>query len=127
MILTRLFNEFFNSEKSAGIFLGVCTLISLVLANFAVAGAYESLWNYEIAHHHLSDWINDGLMTIFFLLIGLELEREIYIGELSDFKKSLLPIAAVDGTGVLLAFVIPFGNGSENRRRMFFSIYFISR
>jgi NhaA family Na+:H+ antiporter len=59
--------------------------------------AYSAVWHIEVAGHHIVHWINDGLMTIFFLLIGLELEREIYIGELSGMKNALLPMSAAVG------------------------------
>jgi len=96
--LTRLFTEFFESEKASGILLLVCTIISLIIANSASQIEYLSIWNYEFNHHSVSHWINDGLMAIFFLLIGLELEREIYDGELSDLKTAALPaIAALGG------------------------------
>ena len=97
MKLTRLFNDFFRSGKAAGVVLIICTLLSLVLANSGLQANYQSIWNQEIANHSVAHWINDGLMTIFFLLIGLELEREIYIGELSNVKNSLLPICAALG------------------------------
>lgn len=119
MKLTRLFNDFFRSEKSGGIILMICTVISLCLANSAFRDSYFSLWEQEISGHSVTHWINDGLMTVFFLLIGLELEREIYIGELSDFKNALLPIfAAVGGmvfpAGIhlLINYGTPFQNGA---------------
>lgn len=94
MILTKLYNEFFQSEKTAGIILIFATLTSIFLANSSFHDSYLAFWNIEIGHHSLVHWINDGLMAIFFLLIGLELEREIYEGELSNLKKASLPIAA---------------------------------
>jgi len=101
MKLTHLFNDFFHSEKSGGIVLICCTIVSLILANTGFQETYFALWNFEAAGHGVTHWINDGLMTIFFLLIGLELEREIYIGELSDLRQSMLPIVAAVG-GMLL-------------------------
>lgn len=101
MKLTRLFNEFVQSEKSGGIVLIFCTIVSLILANTGVQEIYLSFWSIEGAGHSLTHWINDGLMAIFFLLIGLELEREVYIGELSDLRQSMLPIFAAVG-GMLL-------------------------
>jgi NhaA family Na+:H+ antiporter len=105
MKLTRLFNDFFHSEKSAGIVLILCTLVSLVLANSQFQETYLSVWNFELGNHSVTHWINDGLMTIFFLLIGLELEREVYIGELSDLRQSMLPIFAAIG-GMLFPAII---------------------
>ena len=108
MQATKLFREFFESEKAGGIILVACTVVSVVLANSAFQNQYLSFWNIEIAGHHLSHWINDGLMAIFFLLIGLELEREIYTGELASIKNALLPIAAAVG-GMLIPAAIFLG------------------
>lgn len=102
MVVTKLFSEFFKSEKSSGIILIFCTVVSLVLTN-TVGEAYSGIWTFSIAGHTLVDWINEGLMTIFFLLIGLELEREIYIGELSVLKSALLPLFAALGGMVVPA------------------------
>jgi len=103
MILTRLFNDFFQSEKSGGIVLIICTILSLSLSNSGIADHYSSVWAHGIGSHSITHWINDGLMAIFFLLIGLELEREIYAGELSNIRNSLLPIAAAIGGMVVPA------------------------
>lgn len=101
MKLTKLFQEFFNSEKTGGIILIACTLLSMVLANSGVQDIYMGFWETDFNGHSITHWINDGLMSIFFLLIGLELEREIYIGELSDLKSASFPIIAAIG-GVLV-------------------------
>jgi Na+:H+ antiporter, NhaA family len=92
-----LFKEFFENEKSSGLILIGCTLISLILANSFLSAEYLHTWHMKIGSESLEYWINDGLMTIFFLLIGLELEREIYQGELSNIKEALLPIFAAIG------------------------------
>lgn len=101
MKLTTLFQEFFESEKLSGILLIGCTAFSLLLANSAWGESYVHLWHQEIGGRSLEFWINDGLMTLFFLLIGLELERELYLGELSDWRKAALPVIAALG-GMLL-------------------------
>jgi NhaA family Na+:H+ antiporter len=85
---TNLFKSFFESEKAGGIILIFATLFSLLLANSIFQSEYLKIWNVAIGNHSFVHWINDGLMTIFFLLIGLELEREVYIGELSTLKKA---------------------------------------
>lgn len=103
MKLTQLFNEFFESEKSGGILLIFCTAVSLLIANSFFQDSYLQLWNFQIGGHSAVHWINDGLMTIFFLLIGLELEREIYIGELSSVKNASLPIVAAVGGMIIPA------------------------
>lgn len=93
----ELFNEFFDNEKSSGLILIACTLLSLLLANSIFSVEYLHTWHYHIGGESVEYWINDGLMTIFFLLIGLELKREIYYGELSNIKDALLPIFAALG------------------------------
>jgi NhaA family Na+:H+ antiporter len=104
MKLTKLFTEFFNSEKAGGLILVFVTIMSLVLSNSPWQADYIGFWNIKFEGHTIVHWINDGLMTFFFLLIGLELEREIYTGELSNIKKASLPIFAAIG-----GMVIPFG------------------
>lgn len=97
MKLTKLFSEFFESEKAGGLILVFATIISLLLANSAWQADYISFWNTDLGGHSIVHWINDGLMAIFFLLIGLELEREIYDGELSNIRNASLPIFAALG------------------------------
>ncbi|MEJ7644930.1 MAG: Na+/H+ antiporter NhaA [Chryseolinea sp.] len=103
MTATKLFNEFFHSEKSGGIVLIVCTIASLLLSNSGLQSAYLGIWDFSIADHNVAHWIDDGLMAIFFLLVGLELEREVYIGELSTPRKAMLPLMAALGGMVLPA------------------------
>lgn len=102
--LTKLFHEFFESEKAGGLILVFVTVVSLVLANTGFQKGYIHFWHYNIVGHSLVHWINDGLMTIFFLLIGLELEREIYAGELTSLKHASLPIF-----GALGGMLVPAG------------------
>src|SRR6478735_6943 len=116
MKLTRLFIEFFNSEKSGGILLMISTALSLFLANSFLQEDYLQLWHFEIAGHSSLHWINDGLMTIFFLLIGLELEREVYIGELSSLKNASLPLfAALGGMTVPAGLFLLFNYGTPTQ------------
>lgn len=104
MKLTKTFNAFFESEKSGGLLLLFVTILSLVLANSPFQTQYIAFWETHLGSHSVTHWINDGLMTIFFLLIGLELEREIYQGELSSLKNAALPIF-----GALGGMVVPAG------------------
>lgn len=108
MKITQLFKDFFESEKSGGLILIICTIVSLGLANSYFGVHYQHFWHLIIAKMPIEFWINDGLMTVFFLLIGLELEREVYIGELSNVKNALLPILAALG-GMLAPALIHFG------------------
>lgn len=95
--LSNTFNKFFDSEKSSGFLLIICTAVSLLIANSPIGAEYSGFWQKQVGGLSIEQWINDALMAIFFLLIGLELERELYIGELSDFKNALLPIFAAAG------------------------------
>ena len=114
MKLTKLFKEFYDSEKAGGIVLLIATILSLVLANSAVGASYIALWQFDINGHSVAHWINDALMAIFFLLIGLELEREVYIGELSKIKNASLPIIGAIGGFVLPALIfLAFNYGTE--------------
>ncbi|HEY5020406.1 MAG TPA: Na+/H+ antiporter NhaA [Steroidobacteraceae bacterium] len=103
--LSDTFNEFFASEKSGGNLLIVCTIVSLALANSSMGTGYLSFWRTDVAGLSIEHWINDALMAVFFLLIGLELERELYVGELSNFRNALLPIVAAVGGMVVPALV----------------------
>ena len=103
--LSDTFNRFFNSEKSSGLLLIACTLASLFIANSAVGADYLDIWRSRLGPLSIEHWINDGLMAIFFLLIGLELERELYVGELSNLKNALLPLVAAIGGMVSPALV----------------------
>ncbi len=110
-----LFQQFFNSEKAGGLILIFCTTISLLIANSSIGPDFIHLWHTQATLHigqliipfRIEEWINDGLMTIFFLLVGLEIERELYIGELSSFKNATLPILAAVG-GMLVPALIHF-------------------
>ena len=97
MKATKIFTDFFNSEKASGLVLIACTILSLTLANSNFGASYHDFFQSPLAGHSFEHWINDGLMAIFFLLIGLELEREIYQGELSNFKDAFFPIVGAMG------------------------------
>lgn len=105
--LSNTFQQFFDSEKSSGILLIVCTVISLLITNSLSGADYLSLWQTYVGGLTLEHWINDALMAIFFLLIGLELERELYSGELSSVQNALLPIFAAIG-GIVAPALIHF-------------------
>lgn len=110
MVATKLFKDFFNSEKSGGLVLIACTILSLIITNSTFGTNYHHFWQIQFQSHSLEHWVNDGLMAIFFLLIGLELEREIYIGELSKFKDALLPIFGALGGMFIPAGIFLFFN-----------------
>ncbi len=111
--LQRPFQAFTHIESASGIVLLVCTAIAVLAANSPYADAYQAFWDqklrlaigdFELAYP-LWYWVNDGLMPIFFFVIGLEIKRELVIGELSDPKKVVLPIAAALG-GVVVPMAI---------------------
>ncbi|HVU56655.1 MAG TPA: Na+/H+ antiporter NhaA [Puia sp.] len=108
--LTKLFREFFDSEKAGGLLLVGCTIVSILLTNSGAGEAWLHFW------HTIEHGVNDGLMAIFFLLVGLEIERELYLGELADFKKALLPIiAAIGGMLVPAGIHFLFNHGSPTQ------------
>ncbi|WP_426479108.1 Na+/H+ antiporter NhaA [Chryseobacterium sp. CBSDS_008] len=106
--------RFIQQEKSGGLLLGISVIIALILANTPLSQIYHKVlaqsfgfrWNnetfFEYSIHH---WINDGLMSVFFFVVGLELKREIIGGELSNPKKALLPIVAAIGGMVVPALI----------------------
>jgi NhaA family Na+:H+ antiporter len=106
--LNKTLKKFFQNEKSSGFVLIACALVSLLVANSAFSESYLGFWKTYVGGLTVAYWVNDGLMAIFFLLIGLELKRELYKGELSDFKSALLPIFAALG-GILFPALIHFG------------------
>ncbi len=122
--LVNLFGEFLESEQASGIILIFCTVISIVIANSLFGKIYLDFWHTKIGieiggialKYSVEHWINDGLMAIFFLLIGLEIERELYIGELSDLKNATLPVfAAVGGMATPALFHFLLNRGTETQ------------
>ncbi len=99
--------EFIQDSRAVGIILIICTVVSLLLSNTGWGTAYIALWNTEIhlssaLPHSVLHWINDGLMAVFFFLVGMEIKRELIIGELSSIKQSILPV-----TGALGGMLVP--------------------
>jgi NhaA family Na+:H+ antiporter len=113
IINLTVFKKFFGSSSSGGILLLICVALSLTIANTGLAGDFEyflsSKIGFENAVLHLNysvlTWINDGLMAVFFLLVGLEIKREIVEGELSSLKLAALPVLAAIG-GVIVPALI---------------------
>jgi Na+:H+ antiporter, NhaA family len=113
MRISRIFGEFAEDEKTGGLMLVFGTLLSIVIANSAWGAHYTNFWRHYLdfslpgiaLRYTIADWINDGLMTVFFLLVGLEIKRELYKGELSDVRNALLPIIAAFGGMVVPALI----------------------
>jgi len=112
-IQPTIFQRFFRIEAIGGLVLLLFGLAALVIANSPFAKIYEHLWQIPITvgivDHSLSlmlhQWINDGLMAAFFLLVGLEIKRELLVGELASVKKAALPIACAIGGMIVPAAV----------------------
>lgn len=95
----------------------LCAAVSLTLSNTSLGAYYQWLWSYNLMGHPVAHWINDGLMAVFFLLIGLELKRELLIGRLRTFERAMLPAVAAIGGMILPAFIyifINYGQPSQN-------------
>lgn len=109
----NLFQRFFRTETLGGLILLACALLALLLANSPLAPVYHRVWEIPLSigsgTHSLSltlhQWINDGLMALFFLLVGLEIKRELLAGELASARKAALPIAAAIGGMIVPAFL----------------------
>uniref|UniRef100_UPI00404B934E Na+/H+ antiporter NhaA n=1 Tax=Fluviicola sp. TaxID=1917219 RepID=UPI00404B934E len=109
----KVFKDFFESEKSGGLTLIFFTVISLILTNSSFQNEYIAIWEKPFAGMSLEHWINDALMAIFFLLIGLELKREFQIGELSSIKKAALPLVSAAGGMLVPALIYLIFNYNE--------------
>jgi NhaA family Na+:H+ antiporter len=116
------FQEFFQQKASSGILLIAATLISLIWANSPWAESYVHLWETQITFSagafnlskDLVHWINDGLMAVFFFVVGLEIKREVLVGELSSPRQAILPIVAAIGGMVFPAgFYLLFNAGGS--------------
>ena len=120
-INTTVFTAFFNSEKTGGIILLFCVAISLTIANTGASASFNSLLDAKLGfslaganlNYSVSTWINDGLMAIFFLFVGLEIKRELIEGELSSVGKATLPVLAALGGMVVPAAVYLIFNKDE--------------
>lgn len=116
MLITQYFRKFLHNSQSSGILLIFCVAVSLMIANSSFGSAFQNLLDTKIGteifhlNYPISIWINDGLMAIFFLLVGLEIKREIVEGELSSFSNASLPIVAAIGGMVVPALIFFFFN-----------------
>ncbi|RWX00796.1 Na+/H+ antiporter NhaA [Flavobacterium cerinum] len=123
LINLKIFKRFFSSSSAGGILLLICVAISLTIANTSFAGSFENLLNREIGfandslqlRYPVLLWINDGLMAVFFLLVGLEIKREIIEGELSSFRQASLPVFAALGGVMVPALIYVFFNMNDTQ------------
>ena len=119
------FRQFARTSVSGGLILMAAAVIALVWANSPFADAYETLWNTELTigvgavslSESLRHWINDALMAVFFLAVGLEIKREVLVGELASRRRATLPIAAAIGGAIVPAaiFLLIAGGGEAGR------------
>ena len=117
-ILRDPFKDLAESGKLSGLLLILATVVSLALSNSTRAASYLSLWHIEIGfdflHESVLHWINDGLMAVFFFLIGLEIKRELMVGELAVKEKAILPVMAALGGMIFPALIFfIFNSGSK--------------
>ncbi len=107
--------ELAEDGKLAGILLIAATIVSIILSNLSFGPSYVHFWENEVGPSFFSKsiahWVNDGLMAVFFLLVGLEIKRELLKGELSELKKALLPIFAALGGVIVPALIFTALNG----------------
>lgn len=111
--LTHPFQRFLAVQAASGIVLIACTALALLAANSGLASAWSAFWSTPVSvgvgsaslSYPLWYWVNDGLMAIFFFVVGLEIKREIVAGELSDRKKVTLPVAAAIGGAAMPAVI----------------------
>lgn len=116
--ILKPFQSFFQTEASGGILLLIFTGIALLWANLPFSESYFHVWHTNISigigsytlSYSLHHWINDGLMAIFFFVVGLEIKREFLVGELSSFKKASLPVAAALGGMIVPALIYTIFN-----------------
>lgn len=112
-VILNPLSRFIGNQSSAGIVLFICTLVAMIWANSPFAETYHNLWHVEfsigygdhIMSNTLHHWINDGLMAMFFFVVGLELKREIIGGELSSPSQAILPLVAAVGGMVVPALI----------------------
>lgn len=107
--IIRPFNELSETGKLSGVLLILATILSISLSNSEYGTSYLQIWQQHIGfsflHKSIEHWINDGLMVIFFFLVGLEIKRELLVGELANRKQAMLPILAALGGMITPALV----------------------
>src|SRR5690606_22610183 len=122
LINLKPLKEFLDSSTGGGILLFFCLILSLIIANSPLAEGFNALLNTQLGfeseniqlRYSVALWVNDGLMVIFFLLVGLEIKRELVEGELSSPRQAALPILAAIGGAVVPAIIYTlFNAGTE--------------
>lgn len=116
MQLKKIIHKLTANEKAGGVLLIAVTILSLLLANSFLQKPYLSFWEFHLGHLTIGHWINEALMSIFFLMIGLEVKQEIISGQLSTLKKAALPVfAAVGGMAAPALIYLVFNAGAASK------------
>ena len=110
-VKTRI-KKFIHLQSSSSLVLGLCTLLALAIANSPFGPTYFSLLQRYVAGLSVQHWVNDGLMAVFFFVVGLEIKKEIVDGELATWQKAALPISAAFGGMIIPALLYLFFNSS---------------
>jgi len=121
VISTSAFQSFFTTISNGGFLLLAAAIAALIWSNISPEN-YSHFWHRELSitigtavlSHSLAHWVNDGLMTLFFFTVGLEIKREMLVGGLSDPRKAALPVAAAIGGMLFPALIYAFLNGGSN-------------
>ena len=119
--ITTPFEDFIHAQTTTGLVLIFMTVLALILANTPLSEGYAHFFHTKVdltigswqLSHSIHHWINDGLMAIFFFIIGLEIKREILVGELSNIKVAILPILAAIGGMVFPALIYSWINAGD--------------
>tara|TARA_B110001454_G_C12723306_1_gene436448 strand:- start:53290 stop:54501 length:1212 start_codon:yes stop_codon:yes gene_type:complete len=106
--------RFFAAESASGIILAVCTVLALTIANSQFLDLYSQFLKFKLLGLTIHHWINDGLMAVFFFVVGMEIKKEIVVGELSTLKKAALPISAALGGMIVPALIYSFFNSGSD-------------
>jgi Na+:H+ antiporter, NhaA family len=123
--LIRPLRDFLATEAAGGVVVVAAAIAAMIWANSPFSGSYRSLWNTDIGLHlgthaidlDLRHWVNDGLMTIFFFVVGLEIKRELVEGELRDRRKAIVPVAAaIGGMAVPALIYVALNHGTPSSR-----------
>lgn len=118
--IRNIFNTFFHNESTGGILLLVCAVFAVLATNIESLSAFDNFWerpagvsvgDFSIGMS-IRHWVNDGLMAVFFFVVGLEIKREILVGELSSFRHASLPVFAAIGGMVTPALIYALFNSS---------------
>ena len=121
LINLKIFTHFFRSSAAGGILLLICVLVSLIVANTGLGVHFNDFLGYPLGfeaaglqlRYPILLWINDGLMAVFFLLVGLEIKREVIEGELSSLRHAALPVLAAVGGVIIPALIYFLFNGQS--------------